>query len=950
MAGVRKTHGFLDMLPWLLACLTLLEPFAAGLGPLPKSPAGSGRVADSEPNDDPVHAVEIISDEVVEGSLLMTPSGDSRDWYKIEVPYGKVINASLYLVDYDVIDPGKVNFQLSLCFGDYTPLDNSTTANRWESVLGIQFWSPSAPQMIYIGVTVNITSGGKTSTDPGNYTLSASIRDPLDYTSGQANGNLNVNGPCNRALYKMQTGPAQYQAMKAKLVCPPAAIFHLYIYNLWMADNWWLRNASYKHVAGQVQEAVFNGCGGAYYALLKGEDGNGTFTLTIEDNGKSIDDNNIPAEAVLVRDLYPHTGFADQGADGVDWWKVELKAGRALTEAYFSIVAGAIESGSSFNFYVYDKNLSALPAGVSTGMSYILLSNIVIDYDGPVYFAVVATKCVAPEESGFIPCRGWYKVTFTIPNDPPVCQGGIPEVDMLEDTVDSSLNLSAFFNDSENDTISYRLVPGVNHTRPKVSATSGMVTFTPEKDWNGREIVRFRATDDGPGNKWVEVNVTVIVEPVNDPPVLNGTLEDLIIDEDVEGRTADIRELFSDVDDPVDSLIFSIRVISQDTHPPEGNLTLSYDRSRHIFRLGPAIFLFGTFTLMVNCTDGHPGTKPAETKFNLTVTHTNHDPVKKDGVADPFVIEITEHSNNSETCLEDLFTDPDLPRNYANDTLKYTISGKRQILANITNDGRLFLDTGTVEYLPGKPYEEMLLLTARDRFGRSAALNISVRVRPVDDPPYIVDFQPSNHSLRMSEGGSQTFRVAAADNDTAELLYTWFLDGVLDRPRGTPTYTYLPDFTMGGVVHILRAVVSDGTSNTSREWTVDVIDVNRLPSVSIRSPANLTKVKAGTAVLFQADASDPDGDELSFIWMDENGTVIGSNASFSTFGLAPGTRKIKLEVNDTKDSVLLEVVVIITSEKPPGAKGFLPGSGGLEAALAVLTGLFLIAVRKAKRI
>jgi hypothetical protein len=932
----------------VLASLFLFEALAQELGG--QAPArDSGRAgSDTEPNDKYELADPVSDGDVIEGSLLINPQGDIQDWYSIDVPYGKILSASLYLEDYNDSDPGQYNFQLILA-----NLDSSYTMNRWEHVIGVQYWDGN-PATMYIQVLINYTDNPFTvHTLPSKYQLTVWISDPLIYSGTAASGNLTLDGVHGKDMYRLDMPPGDDQLLRARLQCPPGGVFSLSLYNVWPTDRGlWLRNASWANLPGGEQQVVVNGLGGPWYMMLGAVAGSGQYSLSTEYAGQAMDSDNFPAGATLVRDLYPHTAFVDQGVDWIDWWVVNAKAGKVIKEARLTPVNGMFESGSAYYLGAYDKDINWLKGDwmpQQSGAYFASVPDIVVGYDGPVYFSVRALYGPGGG-ANFIPGHGWYKLTFQLPNDPPVYAGGIPDIHMLEDTTDSSLNLSGYFSDPDNDTLSFSVIGSSFNTRPKVNATTGAVTFSPAPDWNGQERVRFQVTDDGPGNLHIEVNTTVYVDPVNDPPVLRGTLDDVFVSEEVEAHTADISGLFSDIDDPATSLIYGIRVVSQDTHPPGGKLTLSYDGLRHIFRMGPARSLFGTFTLEVNCTDGHPGTVHVATRFNLTVTHRNHDPSLVPGTPDPTIIELMEHQNNSQSFLPDLFTDPDMAADYANDTLTYAVSGMRRIVANITADGRLVVDAGTEQYYPGSPYDEKLLVTARDHFGRTATLNITVRVTPIDDPPYLVDFQPDSLAITMNEGARETFRITAADNDTADLTYTWYLDGALDRPKGTPAYTFLPDYTMGGAVHTLRAMVSDGKTNISLEWRIDVTDVNRPPAARISSPANFTKFKTGTPVNLLAEGTDPDGDPLTFIWRDETGVELGRGASIAALNLKPGTHLITLEVNDTHASVKQDVTVIVYKPPAPAAaKGFIPGFTAAVLLAAAALAASLVAIGRKRR-
>jgi len=932
----------------MLVALFFVQALAAAVGARSQEGGGSARGADIEPNDRYQDAIAMWENEWFEGTLLTSPAGDIQDWYIIDVPYNKVINVSMYMIDYNVNDPGEYNFHLEL-----VNYDSSYTTYRWENVIGIQYWSGSTGSF-YVRVVINYTDQPFTPrTLAGRYMLSASFSDPLVYNGVAQNGDLSVYSSHAEELYMVNTPPGDDQVIKAKLQSPLTGAFSLSAYNIWPYDGGWsLRNSSQKKPLGTLQECRFSGLGGAWYFIASAMSGNGTFTLSTEYASQAQDSDNFPTGATLIRDLNPHAGFCDQGVDWVDWWKVEAKAGKTISEAYLTFTPGLYEAGSYFHLSVWDKNLAYLAGDwmpQQGGGFFARVPAITVGYDGPVYLAVRALSSGASTAVDFVPSRGWYKLTMGLPNDPPVYSGGLPLVIMPEDTVDESLNLSLFVSDAENDTLTYSMVGSSYHSHPRINATTGLVTLSPEKDWFGSERLRFKVTDDGPGNKWIEVNTTVVVEPVNDAPYLKGTLDDIFLNEDTEGRTPDISLLFGDIDDPPENLTFGIKVVSQDTHPAGANISMVWDGLRSVFRLGPARLHWGSRTLEVSCIDGHPGGL-ASTRFNLTITHRNHDPVLVEGTSDPTILEVREHEKNSQLSVEELFTDPDSPRDYANDSLNITVSGAQRLSAKILN-GLLVIDTGTEEYAPGTVYEERLVLTARDRFGRTATLNVTARVVPVNDEPVVVSFSPEDPDVTVMEGSKISFRVTATDNDTADLTYAWYRDGIREPGRGGTAFSLQPDFTMGGSVHTVKVVVSDGYTERTVIWNVTVTDLNRAPTGSIRSPVNYTKAKVGTFVTFIAEGKDEDADNLTYFWRNANGVELGRGQTFSTDKLPEGTQTIRLEINDGKANATAECMVIIYKPKAPGTSGggFIPGFTAAAAALAVALAFAAVGSRRRKR-
>jgi hypothetical protein len=956
-------------LAFLTSALFMLGAFGAAAQAFSGEGGAQARAADNEPNDDANSAATLADGEVVQGSLRVSSQWDTQDWYKMDVPPGKVLNASLYLADYDDTNIGRYNIHLRV-YGQMsgqnpTPLDASETKNRWECVAGVQYWNASAPRTMYLRIQVNYSSGWnpQVRTDPTHYTISASLSDVPDFqcdgpeVSAYLDGGT---GPLGRAFYKLNPGPADYQIMRGRLVPPANGIFAINAFLAYPIDGGWYRqNASWINSAGTYQNIVFNGNGGTCYVRLDGLGGNGTYKLSVNNEGRSLDENNIPGKAQTIRDNNPHASFLDQGVNFVDWFRIDCKAGRPIPEAYITFLAGMFQDDSTFDLQVYDKDLNYLNGtsiprwlGGNNWADYAFIQNTAVPYDGPVYFMVHANgyggNTTAQWEGG----NGWYTLTFTLPNDRPVFNGPVPTLHILEDTSDDSLVLAQYFSDPDNDSMTYSILGSNFKSRPRINTSTGRINFTPEANWSGTELLRFRATDTGPGNLWVEGNVTVVVDSVNDPPRLLGTLDDMILVEEQGGQTPNLASLFSDNDDPAENLSYSMRIIGQDTRPAGTSLPYRYDSTAKAFMLGPVYSGYGSFRLEVSCTDRHIGTVAPAIEFNLTVNHRNHAPARAPLVNDPIRMTIEERGQNSSLVIPDLFTDQDLPEDYAADKLTFNFSGQKDLLVKLGTDGRMSIDTGTVQYYPGKPVTETILVTARDKAGLKAVLNISVTVSPIDDPPGITTALPENTDFQATEGKKEAFRITAQDNDTepALLVYAWYLDGVKDKTQVGTVYNFYPDYKMGGTIHQLKAVVTDGTTEASTEWTITVRDVNRLPAVSISQPVNFTKFKRGEFITFTADARDEDGDNLTYVWRDGAGILLGTGLSMSTDKLEAGTQTVRLEVNDGKGSIYCDVVVMIAKPSTPTtSKGFIPGFETAAAVAAAASAIVAVGLARRKK-
>ncbi|MBT4114521.1 hypothetical protein HOD83_00115 [Candidatus Woesearchaeota archaeon] len=96
-------------------------------------------------------------------------------------------------------------------------------------------------------------------------------------------------------------------------------------------------------------------------------------------------------------------------------------------------------------------------------------------------------------------------------NTAPTANVTIPNMTWPEDTVNNSYDLDDYFNDTENDTLSYTYS---GNTNIAISIASGVATLTPTSNWNGTETITFTASDgiDTTNSNAVLMNVTGVYD------------------------------------------------------------------------------------------------------------------------------------------------------------------------------------------------------------------------------------------------------------------------------------------------------------------------------------------------------------------------------------------------------------------------------------------------------
>jgi len=185
-----------------------------------------------------------------------------------------------------------------------------------------------------------------------------------------------------------------------------------------------------------------------------------------------------------------------------------------------------------------------------------------------------------------------------------------------------------------------------------------------------------------------------------------------------------------------------------------------------------------------------------------------------------------------------------------------------------------------------------------DAGGLTATQSWQVTVLNVNVPP-VVDSLSPNLNPTMKETESVSFSVVASDYDEQTLIYRWLLDG---KEAGSgPQYKYYAGYDAAGV-HLVQAVISDGETNITRNWTVTVENMNRPPVPVIDSPAGQPEYLDTDLINFSArGSSDPDGDALRFRWV-EGSKELASGQDFEK-RFTPGTHEVTLEVTDANRAV-----------------------------------------------
>jgi hypothetical protein len=197
----------------------------------------------------------------------------------------------------------------------------------------------------------------------------------------------------------------------------------------------------------------------------------------------------------------------------------------------------------------------------------------------------------------------------------------------------------------------------------------------------------------------------------------------------------------------------------------------------------------------------------------------------------------------------------------------------------------------------------------------------NLTVTNVHMPPEITNYTvPAN--LTLKEGENFTLNVSAIDLDGQNLTYSWHLDNI--SVSNTTNYTFQTNYTSSGI-HNITVIISDGESNTTKSWLLNVTNVNLVPTARISSilpnPANKTE-----EITLIGSGNDTDGTIVAYQWR-TNDTILGTNSTLKISNLSVGKHTIYFKVQDNDGNWSDEVSTTIEvkeKEKIVEKKAFIP--------------------------
>jgi len=219
----------------------------------------------------------------------------------------------------------------------------------------------------------------------------------------------------------------------------------------------------------------------------------------------------------------------------------------------------------------------------------------------------------------------------------------------------------------------------------------------------------------------------------------------------------------------------------------------------------------------------------------------------------------------------------------------------------------------------------VVTLDVTDNFGvvkNSFTKTWDVTVVDVDQNIIVSNLEPAEGPVSINELETVNFAIEASDPDGKDLVYSWKLDGA--EVSTEATYDFVTDYTSAGD-YVVTLDVTDNfgvvKNAFTKTWNVTVVDIDQNIVVNSLSPAEGTiSIEETQDISFAIDASDPDGNALTYSWK-LDGAEVATSAAYdyvSDYSSA-GSHEITLDATDnfgSKNTVSYSWTIEVSDLEP----------------------------------
>jgi len=370
---------------------------------------------------------------------------------------------------------------------------------------------------------------------------------------------------------------------------------------------------------------------------------------------------------------------------------------------------------------------------------------------------------------------------------------------------------------------------------------------------------------------------------------------------------------------------FSVQVKAQDVDTAlDRNETMNFSDDTALFNIDPVSGWInftpkqsdvGVYNITITATDR--AAVNSTTSFTMTIDDVEDPPVMRS------IPDILATEEEPVTCTVNA-TDPDIPYGdslvFSDDTALFDIDPATGVIdfTPHTKDIGVYKITITVKDARGKSDKKTLNLTVRNYLGtvdKPPSISAIPDMTAIDGEPFTAVINATDPDLE--DGDSLSF------SDQSPLFVIEPVDGVI---------SFTPNALNVGVHKVTITVEDQDGLTASASFKLTILRKNAPPNITLVRPKTGTKALVDHDVFLSADASDPDGDAMTYTWKDGEqvlGTGSGILAAFNTTGL----HNITLVVTDGRASASYNFTVKIVKSLPSNPS---PGPDALLTAAALL--------------
>lgn len=374
--------------------------------------------------------------------------------------------------------------------------------------------------------------------------------------------------------------------------------------------------------------------------------------------------------------------------------------------------------------------------------------------------------------------------------------------------------------------------PTVTYTSPN---TSGTVAFTPTANVFGSSTITVTVNDGGTSNNIITHVFTVTVNPVNQPPTLNG-ISNLAISENAGQQTVNLSGISSGAAN--ESQTLTVTATSGNTGLiPNPTVNYTSPNATGTLTFTPVAFANGSTTVTVKVNDGGASNNIVTRTFTVTVNSVNQAPT---------ISEIVDQATSQDTATAPIpFTIGDTETAASNLTLVATSDNVSVVPTNnIVFGGSDSNRTVTITPASGQSGDANITITVSDG-SATASTTFLVSVvagRPANTPPTISAIPDQTVSQNTptaaipftvgdAESDASSLSVSATSSDTNLLPVSNIVFGGGGSNR---TVTIMP---AGGALGsaTVTITVSDGdlSSSSALNFTVNPASNQIIPNLTV---------------------------------------------------------------------------------------------------------------------